>query len=104
MARSASVMMGRLAVMLVALAALPVMWTWRTVPAQTPAAAGVEAIQPDEILVDLRDNVSAVDVRALDARYNLDLELNDVFAQDEKLMHAHVDPAQRDAVLAALRK
>ena len=62
------------------------------------------AFQPDEVLVDLRDNASSVDVSAMEAKYGIDLELNSVYSQDEKLMVAHVDPARRDALLAELRR
>jgi serine protease len=96
-------LVGRLAVVLVALSALPVVWSWHAAPADRRAPSEA-TFQPDEVLVDLRDNASAVDVSALETRLGIDLELNSVYSQDEKLMHAHVDPARREAVLAELRR
>jgi hypothetical protein len=65
------------------------------------AALGAD---PDEIIVDLRDDASAAAVAALEQRFGLDLVLISDQADDEQVYRAKVDPARRDWVLAALAK
>src|SRR5687768_10200340 len=58
---------------------------------------------PDDILVDLKDGTSP---SAIEAALGIDLVLVDDsgVAAKTSLYRAHVDPAQRDAILAALAK
>src|SRR5437588_12907495 len=104
MARSASILLGRLAAVLLVLSALPIVWTWRAARAPAAPALGPQWIRADQILVDLRDNASSVDIQALDAKYGIDLQFNDLYAHGDKLMRATVDPARRDAILAQLQR
>src|SRR5262245_33721580 len=67
------------------------------------ATAAEEATSdPDDILVDLRDNASPAQVAALEADLGIDLVLVSDQSADEQFYRAHVDPARRDAILAAL--
>jgi serine protease len=65
-------------------------------------AASANATDPDDILVDFRDDVSDADVARLGARYGLHLALVSAQSHDEQFYRAHVDPAQRDALIAEL--
>src|SRR5205807_2644010 len=73
--------------------------------------AGIEAADRiaeggdrDEILVDLKDDTRPDQVAALDREFGIDLKLVDDTAKETELYRAHVDPAQRDAILAGLAK
>src|SRR5690348_9555653 len=101
MGRGIARMVGRLAALLVALSALPVVATWvaRPGPAPRPAATG-EWIRPDQVLVELREHTPASAIQDLDARYEIDLQFNSAFSQEDELLRATVDPARRDALLA----
>ncbi len=69
--------------------------------ADRAAALGTD---PDEILVDLRDDASAATVAAIERELGLDLVLVSREARDEQLYRARVEPSRRDAVLAALSR
>jgi len=57
---------------------------------------------PDDILVDLKDDTSAAQVAAIERDLGIDLVLVSDQSADEQFYRAHVDPARRDALLAAL--
>jgi serine protease len=69
-----------------------------------PVASDIESqyADPDDILVDLSDNVSPAQVAAIERDLGIDLELVSSESADEQFYRAHVDAAQRDAILAAL--
>jgi serine protease len=69
-----------------------------------PVASDIESqyADPDDILVDLSDNASPAQVAAIERDLGIDLELVSSEAADEQFYRAHVDAAQRDAILAAL--
>src|SRR5690606_8812250 len=60
------------------------------------------ATDPDDILVDLKDDVSPQAIATIERELGIDLVLVSDQSEDEKFFRAHVDPAQRDAILAAL--
>ncbi|MCC6445334.1 MAG: S8 family serine peptidase [Armatimonadetes bacterium] len=92
----------RFALLALVLAALPILWAGRSGPGQ-PAPATAGTANPGRIVVDLKDDASPQAVADLESRYRLDLALNSVHADEEKLMKAAIDPAQEASVLAALR-
>ena len=57
---------------------------------------------PDDILVDLKDNTSAAQVAAIERELGIDLVLVSDESADEQFYRAHVDPARRAALLALL--
>jgi serine protease len=57
---------------------------------------------PDDILVDLRDDADDDDVEAIERQLGIDLVLVSDQSLDERFYRAHVDPAERDALLATL--
>ncbi len=67
--------------------------------AQLAADAGMD---PDDILVDLRDDVTDTQVAAIERALDLDLVLVSDESRDERFYRAHVDPARQAAILAAL--
>ncbi len=96
--------------LLVALAIVALWWFYGEHP-----DAGVSAAQeqsdrltadsdPDDILVDLKDNTSAAQVAAIERELGIDLVLVSDESADEQFYRAHVDPAKRDALIAALAK
>src|SRR5688500_12716708 len=93
---------------LVVLIAIAVLWWWyRQPPNEDVARAQLEAdraaavTDPDDILVDLKDDASPA---AIEQALGIDLVLVDDsgVAQATRLYRAHVDPAARDAILATL--
>jgi serine protease len=85
---------------------LVVLW-WAMRPRQDAAWAGdpsMEGADVDDIIVDLRDDASPALVAAIERETGLDLVLISDQADDEQVYRAHVDPARRDAVLAALSR
>ncbi|MCA9676240.1 MAG: peptidase S8, partial [Myxococcales bacterium] len=64
-------------------------------------AAGLGA-DPDDILVDLRDDATPAQIAAIDHDLGIELKLVSAESYDERFYRAHVDPARRDALLAAL--
>ena len=71
------------------------------IEADRAAAIGTD---PDDILVDLRDDVSAATVAQIERELGIDLVLVSDQSRDEQFYRAHVDPARRDAILAALQR
>ncbi len=66
-------------------------------------AAGIST-DPDDILVDLRDDTSAATVAAIEREFGIDLVLVSSQSRDEQFYRAHVDASRRDAVLHALSR
>ena len=89
--------------------ALAVVW-WYLRPApehlgssgDSSALAEITGDDPDDILVDLRDDTSDAKVAQLESELGLDLVLVSAQSQDERFYRAKVSPARRDAILAAL--
>lgn len=71
--------------------------------AQYSADAAAAVTDPDEILVDLKDNATP---DAIERAYGIDLVLvsDSGAAERSKLFRARVDPAKRDAIIASLSK
>jgi serine protease len=69
---------------------------------QSPEAAA--DADPDDILLDLRDDVSGELVAELERTFDIDLELVSDQAQDERLYRAHVDAARQAELLDALAR
>jgi serine protease len=99
---------GKLLWLLVVVAIVAIWWFYRP-----DRDAGVTAAQeqsdrlaadsdPDDILVDLRDDASAAEVAAIERDLGIDLVLVSDESEDEQFYRAHVDPARRDALLATL--
>jgi serine protease len=99
---------GRLLWLFVALAIVVLWWYFRPDgdPGATLAAQRADAVaavtDPDDILVDLRDDATPEVVAALERDAGIRLVLVDDTAAATQLYRAHVDPARRDAILAAL--
>ncbi|HEU0031012.1 MAG TPA: S8 family serine peptidase [Kofleriaceae bacterium] len=98
--------LGRLLWLLVILAILVLYWYFRPDSKQTVAtvdesADTYAATDPDDILIDLKDDASPA---AIEQAFGIDLQLVDQSGEAEqtKLFRAHVDPAKRDAILAQL--
>ena len=89
--------------------AIVVLW-WFTRPDADPGAtlaeqqadAAVAATDPDDILVDLKDDATPAQLAAIERAAGIQLVLVDDTAAATKLYRAHVAPAQRDAILAQL--
>src|SRR5689334_9043871 len=89
-------------VWLLVLFAVIFLW-WYTRPGEDAGAraADIEAdraaalgADPDDILVDLRDDASDATVAALDRDLGIDLQLVSSESRDERFYRAHVDPAR----------
>jgi serine protease len=94
----------------VLLAAVVFLW-WYLRPQEDEGAsrASIEAdriaaigTDPDDILVDLRDDTSSATVAQIERDLGIDLVLVSDQSRDEQFYRAHVDASRRDAVLAAL--
>jgi serine protease len=95
------------------LVAVVVLW-WFTRPPRderiaTPEpdalSASAEAlldVDPDDILLDLRDDVTGEVVAEIERAHGLDLELVSDQSRDERLYRAHVEPTRQAALIAAL--
>lgn len=97
---------------LLVLVAVVVAW-WYLTPSGTTGAtqAQIEAdraamldTDPDDILVDLRDDASDADVAEIERRFGIDLVLVSDQSLDERFYRAHVPPHRRDALIAELSK
>jgi serine protease len=66
-------------------------------------AAAIDT-DPDDILVDLRDNTSAATVAQIERDLGIDLVFVSDESKNEQFYRAHVDASRRDAVLAALSR
>ena len=99
---------GRLLWLLVLVAVVVIWWHFRSETDPGAAAAQIEAdrqaavTDPDDILVDLKDDASPAQIKAIEAAAGISLALVDDTAAATKLYRAHVDPARRDAIIAAL--
>src|SRR5262249_28675640 len=67
------------------------------------AEADTAPIEPDEILVDLRDDATPAMIAAIERDAGIHLALVDDTAAATKLYRARVDPARREAVLRQLK-
>ncbi|MBK7077413.1 MAG: S8 family serine peptidase [Myxococcales bacterium] len=65
------------------------------------AAVGAD---PDDVIVDLRDDASPALVASIEQRLGIDLVLISDQAKDEQVYRAHVDPARAEAILDALAR
>ncbi len=65
------------------------------------AALGAD---PDDILVDLRDDATDAQIAAIERDLGIDLSLVSSESYDERFYRAHVDPTRRDALLASLSR
>ena len=90
--------------------AIVVLW-WYSRPEGDPGAtlqaqeadAVAAATDPDDILVDLKDDVTPAAIAAIARAVGIQLVLVDDTAAATKLYRAHVAPARRDAIITALR-
>src|SRR5689334_15311590 len=93
---------------LLVIVGIALLWWWfrpesaHTNHAAPDAAAVAAALDPDDILVDLRDDATPAAIAALERDTGVRLVLVDDTAAETKLYRAHVDPAKRDAILAQL--
>src|SRR5688572_8552543 len=91
--------------------AIVLMW-WYLRPKHDPGAGVAQemsdranaATDPDDVLVDLKDDASPATIAAIERDLGIDLVLVSDQSQDEKFFRAHVDPARRDAIIEALSK
>ncbi len=67
-----------------------------------PVAGPVEVV-PDEIVVDLKDDISDAAIAALNARFGITLRYNSIHSRNSKLMIAKVPPGQAAVIVAGLR-
>lgn len=94
---------------LLVLVALGLVW-WHLRPAEEPELTSAQeaadragaATDPDDILIDLRDDASDALVAEIEREQGIDLVLVSDQSRDERFYRAHVAPERRDAVLAAL--
>ncbi|HET9624685.1 MAG TPA: S8 family serine peptidase [Kofleriaceae bacterium] len=107
--RSGGSSVGRILWILVIVAIVVLWWHYRNDPDQHAAnlpaadAAALAAGDPDDILVDLKDDATPAQVAAVERAAGVHLALVDDTATATKLYRAHVDPAQRDAIIARLQ-
>jgi serine protease len=91
--------------------AIVVLW-WYSRPEGDPGAtlqaqeadAVAAATDPDDILVDLKDDVTPAAIAAIEREVGVQLVLVDDTAAATKLYRAHVAPARRDAIIAELAR
>ncbi len=100
---------GKLLWLLVIIAIVVLWWFYRPDQDAEVTAAQEQSDRllggdPDDILVDLVDDASAAQVAAIERDLGIDLVLVSSESADEQFYRAHVDPARRDSVLAALAK
>ncbi len=69
---------------------------------QEAADAAMAATDPDDILIDLKDNATPAMIAAIEKDLGIKLSLVSNESADEQFYRAHVDPSRRDLVLAAL--
>src|SRR5262245_60512049 len=70
--------------------------------AQSVSADAMAALDPDDILVDLKDDATPEMITAIERDVGVKLTLVDRTAAATKLYRAHVDPAQQGAILEKL--
>jgi serine protease len=71
---------------------------------QEASDAAMAATDPDDILIDLKDNSTPDVVAAIERDLGIQLSLVSDQSADEQFYRAHVDPSRRDRLLAALEK
>lgn len=74
----------------------------KTSPPPPPPSANAETVA-DEIVVDLKDDVTDAQIAALGQSVGIELRYNSVHAVAAKLMVAAINPLDRDRLLLALR-
>ncbi len=92
-------------------AAIVLMW-WYFRPKHDPGAGAAQemsdlataATDPDDILVDLKDNATPQQIAKLEQDLGITLTLVSDESYNERFYRAHVDPARRDAIIEALSK
>jgi serine protease len=96
---------GRILLILILLLLAAAWWYFRpgSGAGQQADATAWEAADPDDILVDLRDDVSPEVVASLERELGIDLVLVSDQSADEQFYRAHVTPGVRDGVLARLQ-
>ncbi len=99
---------GKILWLLVIIGLVLLYWHFRgkTDPGNTEAEQAADRVSavtdPDDILVDLKDDVSPDEIAAIERDAGIQLALVDDTAAETKLYRAHVAPAARDAILAKL--
>jgi serine protease len=91
--------------------AIVLMW-WYLRPKHDPGAGVAQEMSdrataptdPDDILVDLKDDATPATVAAIERDLGIELVLVSDQSADEQFYRAKVDPARRDAILAALEQ
>ncbi|MBL0218530.1 MAG: peptidase S8 [Myxococcales bacterium] len=102
--------LGKILWLLVLIALVLLWWHFRGKPDQGNSAAEQAAdrvtavTDPDDILVDLKDDVSPAELAAIEREAGIQLALIDDTAEDTQLYRAHVEPGRRDAILAILER
>ncbi len=71
---------------------------------QEASDAASAATDPDDILIDLKDNATPAIIAAIERDLGITLSLVSDESADEQFYRAHVEPSRRDLVLAALEK
>ncbi|HEU4613117.1 MAG TPA: S8 family peptidase, partial [Kofleriaceae bacterium] len=96
--------------LLLALAIVLMWWYFRpkhdegVSAAQEMSDAAMAATDPDDVLVDLKDDASPATIAAIERDLGIHLVLVSDQSYDERFYRAHVDPARRDAIIEALSK
>lgn len=96
--------------LLVILVVIVVWFLMRPAPDGDPAVTATEReaamafADPDDILVDFHDDVSAEEIARIEHATGIDLVLVSDQSKDERFYRAHVAAADRDRILAALAK
>lgn len=92
--------------LLLVVALVAIWWYLRPAPGAEVRADADDAVitgdDPDDILVDLKDDVSDAKVAQIGRELGIELVLVSSESRDERFYRAHVAPFRRDAVLALL--
>ncbi|MDB4953293.1 MAG: peptidase and in kexin sedolisin [Myxococcales bacterium] len=70
--------------------------------ADTSSAQAQAQVDPDDVLVDLKDDASPEQIAKLERDLGIKLVLVDSTAAEQKLFRAHVDPSRETEIIAAL--
>ncbi|MBA3460063.1 MAG: S8 family serine peptidase, partial [Deltaproteobacteria bacterium] len=105
--------LGKILWILVLVAVVLIWWHYRNKPdadtnadlmaEQADRVAGVDA-DPDDILVDLKDDASADTIAQIERELGIDLVLVSDPAETHKLFRARVEPSRRDAIIEILQR
>ncbi len=97
--------------LLVLLAVVVLWWYLRPAPDEGASNARIESdriaaigADPDDVIVDLRDDASPALVASIEREHGIDLVLISDQARDEQVYRAHVPADRADAILAALTR